>query len=103
MAALSTEGYEPRYVVEPGQTWCLSGRHYIICANVFEEWALAVYRLDMMADQKPMFVPYGGPLVPFTITAKLRPMVIMQPVPYIAAATLDWWEDVHGAGSVVKL
>jgi len=102
LAALSTDGYEPRNVVQLGETWSLSDRHFLMVADVFDSWPEA-FALCQKVTPKPLYVPYGGPLVALTVTAKLRPMVIVQPVLFVASVTLDWWEDAHSTGSVVKL
>jgi hypothetical protein len=94
---LTVDGYEPRHTVLPGQVWDLSGRHLLIIADVFNEWPMIFDRLTK-APPDTMFVPYAGPLVPLSVAAKLRPLVMVQPVEFVAATLLDWWDDAHGEG-----
>jgi len=100
LSLLNTDAYEPRHKVATGQTWHL-GPHVLMICDVFNDWRAIFGQLSTLAENV-MFVPYGGPLVPLSVASKLRPMVIVQPVEFVAATILDWWDDAN-AGDPARL
>ena len=85
----------PRHLsqVELGQTW-ICGPHRVLIIDVCNDWSKAVKQLST-SDENALFVPYGGPLILLSMGAKMRQVVITQPVPFVAALILDWWDDAH--------
>lgn len=90
---------DPRYVVEPGDTWAV-GAHILICADVMTGWKIW---LPHLAGDETLFVPYPGPFAPLSIRAEKHCMVMVQPDPYIAGHILDRFAEQHGSESVSKM
>jgi hypothetical protein len=87
---------EPRHAAETGQTWLL-GPHVLIIADVFTGWAAWAPRLA----EGTVFMPYPTPLLPHSEDLP-GPLVMVQPVTYLAGHLLDKWADVTGTEPVLE-
>jgi ParB-like nuclease domain len=85
---------DPRHTVEPGQVWKL-GPHHLVIADLFTEWQTWAPLLDGDVT----FMPYPTPLVPHA--PDIGPLVMVQPVPYLAGHLLDKWQNITGQEPVV--
>jgi hypothetical protein len=81
---------DPTHTAQVGETWRL-GAHVLLIADVLTGWAAWTPYLDADA----VFAPYPGPFVVLSQIASRRPLVLVQPDPYIAAHILDAWAAVH--------
>jgi ParB-like nuclease domain len=79
---------EPRHQPEKGQTWQL-GPHVLVIADVFTGWAQWTRYLTGDA----VFMPYPTPLLPHGEDLP-GPLVMVQPILFLAGHLLDKWEDV---------
>jgi len=96
-----TEGYKPRHEVKRGEVFRISDRHFVACLDVMNDWRVWGRFLEMCGDAA-MFCPYGGPLVLLTATAKVRPVVIVHPLPFVCGVILDWVEDASGPEAITN-
>lgn len=91
---------DPRHVVVSGEVYRLMDRHILICAEVISEWALWV---GYLTSPDMLCCPYPGPFVVLGERATRQPLLLIQPVPYIAGHILDRVADVYGEGAIVVL
>lgn len=87
---------EPDHQPETGQVWRL-GDHVLIIADVFTGWPQWAPRL---ADGA-VFMPYPTPLLPHSEDLP-GPLVMVQPVTFLAGHLLDKWAKVTGAEPVLE-
>ena len=81
---------EPRHQPAPGSRWQL-GEHLLIVADVFTGWPeWAPYLIE-----GTVFMPYPTPLLPHGEDLP-GPLVMVQPIVYLAGHLLDKWADVTG-------
>lgn len=78
---------DPRHVVQVGETWKL-GMHVLLIVDVLTGWP--TWR-PFLRDDQQVFCPYPGPFVILSHAAASKPLVLVQPDPYIAAHILDAW------------
>jgi hypothetical protein len=97
LALLDVTIAEPRNKVAAGDVYRL-GPHVLVCADVMN--GLASY-LPFLSNEV-MFAPFAGPFAPLTERAEQKPLVIVQPDPYIAGHILDQYENVNGKGSFTR-
>jgi ParB-like nuclease domain len=98
---------EPERKVERGDFWRLKGErgddveHILICLDVFTDWdRWAPYLRDHVRD---VFVPYPNPLLPHSLRAVGKRLVMVHPDPYTCGHLLDRWCDHYGGRAVQKL
>lgn len=82
---------EPRHTPEKGSVWQL-GPHVLVIAEVFTGWA----QWAPLLDGDAVFMPYPTPLLPHGEDLP-GPLVMVQPIVFLAGHLLDKWEDVTGA------
>jgi hypothetical protein len=81
---------EPAHQPAPGSRWQL-GEHLLIVADVFTGWAeWAPYLIE-----GAVFMPYPTPLLPHSEDLP-GPLVMVQPVLFLAGHLLDKWAQVTG-------
>lgn len=91
---------EPQRQPEAGDTWVLGGRHVLLVVDVSRDWQKWVEHLVDRPDA--LFLPYPGILAPLTLPAAERPLVMVQPEPFLAGLLLDRYAEAHGPDSVVR-
>lgn len=88
---------EPMTSVVLGEVYMVMGKHIlVVCDPVFDVagW------LDYITTDHA-FLPYPGVFVAFSVDRN-RPMLMVQPDPFVAGHILDRIKDLHGNQSVVK-
>jgi hypothetical protein len=90
---------DPEHVVEKGEIYKLSSRHYLIIASVIDEHDKWVPFLSGKGATT-LFCPNPGVFVPLTIKADVYDLVMAQPDIYIAGHILDRYAEVHGEDSI---
>lgn len=89
---------EPRHQVKRGDHYVLGARHHLLCVSVISGWPI----WSKLLAGDALFCPYPGVFVPFSKKAAAHDLVMVQPDPYIAGHMLDRFEDIEGAGGLVK-
>jgi hypothetical protein len=89
----------PRWETMSGQKFRIRDRHILVVCDVIRDW----HQYTPYLKGDALFVPYAGPLVPFTKLAQQLPLVMVQPVTYVAAIMLDWIEDAFGTEAIAIL
>lgn len=102
LAKIKIGGYEPRHNVTIGEQWQILGKHFLIVADVVNDWKQWGAILEQLGESA-MFAPYAGPLALISSAAQIRPICIVQPVIYVANLILDWAEDTYGKESIKKV
>jgi hypothetical protein len=90
---------EPRTPVNRGDVWLL-GKHVLCCHHVLTEWAAYVPYLD---SPDAVLAPYPGVFLVFSLKARERKYVLVQPDPYIAGHIIDQWLNLNGVGSAGRI
>lgn len=85
---------EPRHAVEHGQVWKL-GPHRLAIADLFTDWPI----WHPLLEGDVTFMPYPTPLVPHA--PDIGPLVMVQPVAYLAGHLLDKWQNITGEAPAV--
>lgn len=88
---------EPQHKVKHGDVWRV-GPHTLVVAKVSDEHHLWVKHLT--ADC--LFAPYPEPYYTTTDVARAKPLLLVQPNPYLAGHLLDKHASVFGADTVAK-
>lgn len=90
---------DPQREVAKGEVWAL-GHHLLVCENVYDGWPKWV---EFLTGDETLLVPYPTPTLPLTERAKVAPLVMIQPDPWLAGHVLDKYAAIHGDDSVSKL
>jgi ParB-like nuclease domain len=89
---------DPKTKVVLGDHFILDDRHHLLCVGVMNDWPQWTHLLIAGS----IFCPYPGPFTPFGDIPNERPLVMVQPDPYICGHILDHYIAVHGQSSVTK-
>ena len=87
---------DPEHVVAWGDVYRI-GAHVLVVADVMTDWWLWT---PYLTDPETLFVPYPGPYAALTVKAESRPMVLVQPDPFLAGHLLDKYAAVRGPDSI---
>lgn len=90
---------EPAHQVARGSAWEMSGRHVLIVADVM----LAHGQWSPYLEPDVIFCPFPGPYLAIADAARDRPLLLVQPDPYLAGHILDKYAALFGDDSIVEL
>jgi hypothetical protein len=90
---------EPAYAVSVGDCYRLAGIHLLVVVDVMSGWATWAPLLSGEA----LFVPYPGPYAAVSDVADRRPLVLVQPEPYIAGHLLDKFAAHAGDDAIERV
>ena len=89
----------PRHTVQSGEAYRLSGRHVLVCAEVFTGWAQWTQYLQ---GPEWLCCPYPGPFVVLGEKAATHCLLLIQPVPFICGHILDRYSEIYGEDAVTR-
>lgn len=90
---------EPTHQVKMGEIYRINARHTLVVVDVMSGWKVWAKYLEGEA----LFVPYPGPYAAISQRADLKPMVLVQPDPYLAGHLLDKFAAMNAEELIVKV
>lgn len=92
---------DPKHTVHHGDHWVLDDRHHLFVVNPHREWRSYVPILEHLTDA--ILAPYPDVWLPITDVADAHPLVLVQPLPYLAGHLLDKYASVRRQCQIVCL